>query len=150
MAISINKELKLFVSESDRLLSKSFYKEFESNDICISNEQSLDTSPTEDQSEADVLHLRKFFQKSERVSFEKINKYLRNILNPKDPLMLEWNTYYTCLRKMMKSSSLTGRVNIEGLQSSPELDLEKIFKTKIYGDLFHLDGGLCINAIFFG
>ena len=61
----ILEELALFVSEADRLTSKSFYVFYSNNEVAYSDGTVEENTPDEEQIESYVLHLRKFMQRAE-------------------------------------------------------------------------------------
>jgi hypothetical protein len=63
-------ELKLFITEANRLTSKSFYQHFNSDEEIGFSDGSLpENTPTVEQLESYLLHFRKFIQKNDRVYF---------------------------------------------------------------------------------
>src|SRR5437588_13061408 len=106
----IVEELKLFISEADRLTSKSFYAFYSNNEADFSNGTLPENVPEEEQIESYVLHLRKFMQGNDRVSITKVNNYVRtNFPNRRDPIK-KWKQVFCEFNYVLNSKSLIGRV----------------------------------------
>src|ERR1044072_7768228 len=90
----IIEELALFVSEVDRLTSKSFYVFYSNNEVGFSNGTAPENTPNEEQVESYILHLRKFLQRNDRVSVSNVNNYVCiNFANRRD-IIKRWNQIF--------------------------------------------------------
>jgi hypothetical protein len=131
-------ELALFVSEANRLTSKSFYTFYSNNEISFSNGTVQENTPDEEQVESYVLHLRKFMQRNDRVSVSKVDSYVRTNFSNRKNIIKKWGQAFSEFNRLLNSKSLIGRVNIPGNEHNPVL-LRDVFQAKTYGDLSHLD-----------
>jgi hypothetical protein len=132
-------ELKLFVIEAKRLVSKSFYQHFNTGEeIGFSDGSVPDNAPTLEQLESYLLHFRKFIQKNDRVCVHIVNQYVHELAKNQTDFLNEWNTVYTTFQEFLESKALTGRVLTHVLEI-PDLSLLDLFKARTFGDLSHLD-----------
>ena len=134
----IVEELALFVSEANRLTSKSFYVFYSNNEVGFSNGTVQENTADEEQVEAYVLHLRKFMQKNDRVSVSKVDNYVRTNFSNRRDIIKKWRQAFNEFNRLLNSKSLIGRGDILGNEHSSVL-LKDIFQAKTYGDLSHLD-----------
>jgi hypothetical protein len=132
-------ELNLFISEADRLASKSFYNHFKTGEeIGFSNDSSLDNGPTLEQLESYLLHFRKFVQRNDRVYIHLVNQYVCELAKGQTTFLQEWGIVYSTLQEFLEAKALTGRV-ITNVPEIPEMSLLDLFKARTFGDLSHLD-----------
>jgi hypothetical protein len=132
-------ELSLFISEAERLASKSFYKHFKSGEeIGFSNDSSLDNAPSLEQLESYLLHFRKFIQKNDRVYIHLVNQYVCELARSQAAFLKEWSIIYSTFQEFMEAKALTGRV-ITDVPEIPAMSLLELFKARTFGDLSHLD-----------
>ena len=132
-------ELKLFITEAERLSSRSFFQHFRTGEeICFSDGSIPENIPTIEQMESYLLHFRKFIQKNDRVCIYKVNQYVQELANGQDVFFKNWDELYTTFQEFSETRILTGRVitNVPDLQDISLLDL---FKARTFGDLSHLD-----------
>jgi hypothetical protein len=131
-------ELALFVSEADRLTSKSFYVFCSNNEVGFSDGTVEENTPTDEQVESYVLHLRKFMQRKDRVSVYKVDKYVcANFSNRRD-IIKEWKRTFSDFNSLLNSQSMIDRACIPG-NKHVSVSIGEIFQAKTYGDLSHLD-----------
>ena len=121
-------EVQLFVSEVECLLSRSFVTRFREQDVCFSDSESLDTSPSIEQLEAFVLHFRKFLQENDRVAITRIRAHFEALMPAKE-IMAEWTQLQTVFDEMKDSKAIVNR----------DLSLRDVFRARTFGDLSHLD-----------
>jgi hypothetical protein len=139
MNYSFVEELKLFIVEAERLISKSFYQHFNTGeDICFSDGSVPENTPTLEQLESYLLHFRKFIQKNDRVYVHLVNQYVHELAKDQTDFLNKWNTVYTTFREFLEAKALTGRV-ITHVPEIPDLSLLDLFKARTFGDLSHLD-----------
>lgn len=135
----LKSEIGLFVSEADRLSSRSFYRHFvDEGDVCFSNDSTLENTPTLEQLESYLLHFRKFLQKNDRVCIHRIDGYIRQLKRGDDLFLREWSLIYNSFKNFGSASALTGRV-VNRDSSIPDLTLLELFKVRTFGDLSHID-----------
>jgi hypothetical protein len=131
--------LELFITEAKRLEDRSFYQHFKSGEeICFSDDSSLENIPTVEQMESYLLHFRKFIQKNDRVYIHRINQAVHELAKGKNVCLNEWNELYITFEHFLDAKALTGRV-ITQTPEIPNLSLFELFKTRTYGDLSHLN-----------
>lgn len=131
-------ELKLFITEAKRLVTKSFYQNFNSGEeIGFSDGSCPENTPTVEQLESYLLHFRKFIQKNDRICVHRVSQYVY-ALATNQAILDEWNTVYTTFQELLEAKALTGRVINHVLEIS-DLTLLDIFKTRTFGDLSHID-----------
>jgi hypothetical protein len=132
-------ELELFITEANRLTSKSFYQHFNSGEEIGFSDGSLpENTPTVEQLESYLLHFRKFMQKNDRVYFCLVNQYVNELAKNQTNFLNEWNMVYETFEEMLEAKALTGRV-ITHVPDIPDLSLLDLFKARTFGDLSHLD-----------
>jgi hypothetical protein len=132
-------ELKLFITEAERLVSKSFYQHFNSGEeIGFSDDSSAENIPTLEQLESYLLHFRKFIQKNDRVCIKVVNQYVCELAKDQTVFLKEWEALYIDFQDLLETKALTGKV-ITQVPEIPDLSLLDIFKTRTYGDLSHID-----------
>jgi hypothetical protein len=135
----ISERLKLFITEAERLENRSFYQHFKSGEeICFSDDSSLENIPTVEQMESYLLHFRKFIQQKDHVCIDRVNQDVHELAQDQHVFLNEWNELYTNFKNFLDAKALTGRV-ITHVPEIPDLSLLKLFKTRTYGDLSHLD-----------
>ncbi len=138
MENKVREELVLFINEAQRLTLKSFYEFYRNNGIRVSDGSVPENIPSTEQVEAYVLHFRKFIQKNDRVSVDKINGYITDYLSHDADKMKIWNEIYGTFKSIFNSPSLIGRVNLPGNEHE-EISIDDLIQAKLYGDLSHLD-----------
>lgn len=138
MENKVKEELILFINEAQRLTLKSFYQYYRNNGICVSDGSVPENTPNIEQIEAYVLHFRKFIQKNERVSVDKINGYVTDYLFHDKVKMNRWNEIYETFKNIFDSPSLIGRVNLPGNEHE-EVSIGDLIQANLYGDLSHLN-----------
>jgi hypothetical protein len=132
-------ELELFITEANRLTSKSFYQHFGSGEEIRFSDGSLpENTPTVEQLESYLLHFRKFVQKNDRVYFCLVNQYVNELANNQTNFLDEWNIVYKTFEELIEARALTGRV-VTHVPDIPDLSLLDLFKARTFGDLSHLD-----------
>jgi hypothetical protein len=132
-------ELELFITEANRLTSKSFYQVLNSGEeIGFSDGSFLENTPTVEQLESYLLHFRKFIQKSDRVYFRLVNQYVNDLAIHQADFLDEWNMLYKTFEELIEAKALTGRV-ITHVPDIPDLSLLNLFRARTFGDLSHLD-----------
>lgn len=134
----IIEELALFVSEANRLTSKSFYAFYSNNEVGFSNGTVQENTPDEEQIESYVLHLRKFMQKKDRVSVSKLDKCIRTNFSNRRDIIKKWKQAYSEFNSLLNAQSMIGWTCIPGNEHGP-VSLRDIFEAKTYGDLSHLN-----------
>jgi hypothetical protein len=137
--ISPIEELKLFVIEAKRLVSKSFYQHFHTGEeICFSDVSILENTPTLEQLESYLLHFRKFIQENDRVCVHLVNQYVYELARDQTDFLNEWDMVYTTFQEFLEAKALTGRV-ITHVPEIPDLSLLELFRARTFGDLSHLN-----------
>jgi hypothetical protein len=132
-------ELELFITEANRLTSKSFYQVLNSGEeIGFSDGSFPENTPTVEQLESYLLHFRKFIQKDDRVYFRLVNQYVNDLAIHQADFLDEWNMVYTTFEELIEAKALTGRV-ITHVPDIPDLSLLDLFRARTFGDLSHLD-----------
>ncbi|KGF71400.1 hypothetical protein DO97_20740 [Neosynechococcus sphagnicola sy1] len=132
-------ELELFITEVNRLTSKSFYQVLNSGEeIGFSDGSFPENTPTVEQLESYLLHFRKFIQKNDRVYFRLVNQYVNELAIHQANFLDEWNIVYKAFEELMEAKALTGRV-ITHVPDIPDLSLLDLFRARTFGDLSHLD-----------
>jgi hypothetical protein len=131
-------ELTLFVSEAERLTSKSFYAFYSNNEVAYSDGTVQENTPDEERIESYVLHLRKFMQRNDRVSVSRVDNYVRTNFSHRKDIIPKWNQILNVFNSFLDSRSLVGRTCILGNEHSP-VSLREVFEAKTYGDLSHLN-----------
>jgi hypothetical protein len=132
-------ELELFITEANRLTSKSFYQVLNSGEeIGFSNRSFPENTPTVEQLESYILHFRKFIQKKDRVYFRLVNQYANDLAIHQTNFLDEWNMVYKAFEELIEAEALTGRV-ITHVPDIPDLSLLDLFRARTFGDLSHLD-----------
>uniref|UniRef100_A0A832H0T5 Uncharacterized protein n=1 Tax=Oscillatoriales cyanobacterium SpSt-402 TaxID=2282168 RepID=A0A832H0T5_9CYAN len=132
-------ELELFITEANRLTSKSFYQHFNSGEEIGFSDGSLpENTPTVEQLESYLLHFRKFIQKNDRVYFCLVNQYVNELAKNQTNFLNKWNIVYKAFEELIQAKALTGRV-ITHVPDIPDLSLLDLFKARTFGDLSHLD-----------
>src|SRR5689334_3144700 len=120
-------ELKLFITEAKRLVTKSFYQNFNSGEEIGFSDGSLhENTPTVEQLESYLLHFRKFIQKNDRICVHRVSQYVYALAKDQD-ILNEWNTVYTTFQDLLEAKALTSRV-INHVPEIPDLTLLDIFK----------------------
>jgi len=134
-----SKELKLFITEAKRLVSKSFYQHFNfGEEVGFSSNSFSENIPTVEQLESYLLHFRKFIQKNDRVCINTVNQYVHELAKDQAVWLNEWDTVYIAFQELLEAKALTGRV-ITNVSEIPDLSLLDLFKARTFGDLSHLD-----------
>jgi hypothetical protein len=132
-------ELELFITEANRLTSKSFYQVLNSGEeIGFSDGSFPENTPTVEQLESYLLHFRKFIQKQDRVYFRLVNQYVNDLAIHQTNFLSEWNMVYKGFEELIEAEALTGRV-ITHVPGIPDLSLPDLFRARTFGDLSHLD-----------
>lgn len=131
-------ELALFVSEANRLTTKSFYVFYSNNEVCYSDGTAEENTPDEEQIESYVLHLRKFMQRNDRVSVSRVDNYVRTNFSNRRDFIKKWKRVLSVFNSLLDSRSLVGLDCIPGNEHSP-VSLREVFEAKTYGDLSHLN-----------
>lgn len=132
-------ELELFITEANRLTSKSFYQHFSSGEEIGFSDGSLpENTPTVEQLESYLLHFRKFIQKNDRVYFCLVNQYVNELAKNQIDFLKKWNIVYKTFEELTDAKALTGRV-ITYVPDIPDLSLLDLFRARTFGDLSHLD-----------
>ncbi|OUC12097.1 MAG: hypothetical protein B0A82_24270 [Alkalinema sp. CACIAM 70d] len=132
-------ELELFITEANRLTSKSFYQVLNSGEeIRFSDGSFPENTPTVEQLESYLLHFRKFIQKNDRVYFRLVNQYVNDLAIHQADFLDEWNMVYKTFEELIEAKALTGRV-ITHVPDIPDLSLLDLFRARTFGDLSHLD-----------
>lgn len=132
-------ELELFITEANRLTSKSFYQVLNSGEeIGFSDGSFPENTPTVEQLESYLLHFRKFIQKNDRVYFRLVNQYVNDLAIHQADFLDEWNMVYTTFEELIEAKALTGRI-ITHVPDIPDLSLLDLFRARTFGDLSHLD-----------
>jgi hypothetical protein len=132
-------ELELFITEANRLTSKSFYQVLNSGEeIGFSNRSFPENTPIVEQLESYILHFRKFIQKKDRVYFRLVNQYANDLAIHQTNFLDEWNMVYKAFEELIEAEALTGRV-ITHVPDIPDLSLLDLFRARTFGDLSHLD-----------
>jgi hypothetical protein len=139
MKCSPGNELELFITEANRLTSKSFYQVLNSGEeIGFSDGSFPENTPTVEQLESYLLHFRKFIQKNDRVYFRLVNQYVNDLAIHQADFLDEWNMVYKTFEELIEAKALTGRV-ITHVPDIPDLSLLDLFRARTFGDLSHLD-----------
>lgn len=132
-------ELELFITEANRLTSKSFYQVLNSGEeIGFSDGSFPENTPTVEQLEYYLLRFRKFIQNNDRVYFRLVNQYVNDLAIHQADFLDEWNMVYKTFKELIETKALTGRV-ITRVPDIPDLSLLDLFRAKTFGDLSHLD-----------
>lgn len=131
-------ELELFITEANRLTSKSFYRVLNGEEIGFSDGSFPENTPTVEQLESYLLHFRKFIQKNDRVYFRLVNQYINELAIHQANFLDESNVVYKAFEELIEAKALTGRV-ITRVPDIPDLSLLDLFRARTFGDLSHLD-----------
>lgn len=132
-------ELELFITEVNRLTSKSFYQHFSSGEEIGFSDGSLpENAPTVEQLESYLLHFRKFIQKNDRVCVCLVNQYVNELAKNQTDFLNKWNIVYKTFEELIEAKALTGRV-MTHVPDISDLSLLDLFKARTFGDLSHLD-----------
>ncbi|WAL60772.1 hypothetical protein [Thermocoleostomius sinensis] len=132
-------ELELFITEVNKLTSKSFYQHFSSSEEIEFSHGSLpENTPAVEQLESYLLHFRKFIQKNDRVCVCLVNQHVNELAKNQSNFLNKWNIVYKTFEELIEAKALTGRV-ITHVPDIPDLSLLDLFKARTFGDLSHLD-----------